>query len=119
MAVHRHENGCPEAGLVGGDAHAELATAFRFVVIARSQNPLHPVHHGPEVHLVAGGLGAEAFGAANEARDVGAHCRGLRWDAPAVEAVASELVPLDQGGPRGRDRPRGTVTYDLQIVVRR
>ncbi len=74
MAVHRHENGCPEAGLVGEDAHAELATAFRPVVLARSQNPLHPVRYGREVHFVDGGLDAEAFGVAYETRDAGTHC---------------------------------------------
>jgi hypothetical protein len=34
--------------------------------------------------------------------------QGLVWDAPAVEAVAAELVPLDEADPRAeRGRPRG------------
>lgn len=86
---------------------------------------MHPVHHGWEVHLHPGGLYAVLFGVVYEVCDARALDQGLRWDAPVVETVAAELVPLHESNPGaqgrrsgGRDEPRGPAAHDDQIVLR-
>ena len=99
LAVHLHGLGAGEAGVAQEHVHPQLAEALHRVVVADvGADAAHAFHHRGEVHLhVVRPADAEQAGVA----DLRHHARraddALGRDAADVQAVAAQVVALDQG----------------------
>jgi hypothetical protein len=125
-AVHRDLVGRREAGFVPQqDLYPQLPEAGWIVVLAGGpDDPVHPVHHGREVNLGPIDLDTVLLRVVYEARYPGALDQGLGGNAPAVEAFATELVPLHEGNlsaQRGRsgggDESSGPAPDNDQVIL--